>query len=104
MGYMDRFSSYELPEEPDNLSVVAQFLAELPPNPLPEDSTPGREWVVIGGKDSGGIVVRNGKQLSSMTLDGRLQNTAIIEEVEKNGDRLHYKKIFGAGPDQGWVS
>jgi len=60
-------------------------------------------WVVVGGGDKGGIVVRNGEGLKSPEL-GRISTGARIRESEKKGDRLHYAKVSGDGPDFGWVS
>lgn len=60
-------------------------------------------WEVIAGKDKGGIVVREEKSIKSKEL-GRLSFAAYAEEIELVGDRLHYKKLAGAGPETGWVS
>jgi len=61
-------------------------------------------WEVVGGGDKGGILVRAGKETSSEQLPDRLATGAKLEEVELAGDRLHYKKLSGDGPDEGWVS
>jgi len=63
----------------------------------------GSVWVVVGGSDKGGIVARGGEGLKSPEL-GRLQTGATVEEKELKGDRLHYRKLTGDGPDFGWVS
>mmetsp|Transcript_73922 Transcript_73922/g.228407 ORF Transcript_73922/g.228407 Transcript_73922/m.228407 type:complete len:456 (-) Transcript_73922:26-1393(-) len=60
-------------------------------------------WVVVGGKTSGGIMVKKAKDLKSAEL-GRLSTDSTIEQVDLDGDRLHFKKITGDGPDFGWVS
>jgi len=79
--------------------------------PIPEtysapDNVPGdgQLWVVIGGGSAGGIVVRVGKDTKSRELMFRLQTGARVEEIERVGDRLHYRRILGDGPDFGWVS
>lgn len=59
-------------------------------------------WVVMGGSDKG-VIVREGEDLKSTEL-GRLGKGAKAEEIEKVGDRLHYKKLSGDGPDVGWLS
>lgn len=63
-------------------------------------------WEVIGGADKGGILVREGKGVTSTQLPDRLSTGALIEELEffeKEG-RLHYKRATGTGPSEGWVS
>lgn len=60
-------------------------------------------WTVIGGGTTGGIMVRNGEGLKTKEL-GRLGTGARVEEIELVGDRLHYHKLDGDGPDFGWVS
>jgi len=63
----------------------------------------GPQWDVVGGADKGGIVVREGVGLNSAQLD-RLSTGALVEEVERSGDRLHYRLLKGDGPRDGWVS
>eukprot|EP00747_Dinoflagellata_sp_TGD_P106265 gnl/TRDRNA2_/TRDRNA2_169814_c0_seq1.p1 gnl/TRDRNA2_/TRDRNA2_169814_c0~~gnl/TRDRNA2_/TRDRNA2_169814_c0_seq1.p1 ORF type:complete len:418 (-),score=61.00 gnl/TRDRNA2_/TRDRNA2_169814_c0_seq1:48-1301(-) len=60
-------------------------------------------WIVIGGDDRGGIVVRSEHRLGSTFL-GRLACGAKVREIETEGERLHYAKVNGLGPDTGWVS
>lgn len=62
------------------------------------------QWEVVGGADKGGILVREGKELKSPQCEQRLSHGAVIEELELEGERLHYKLISGTGPDEGWVS
>lgn len=61
-------------------------------------------WEVIGGSAKGGIIVRQGVDLKSPQLAERLSTGAVVEEIEIAGERLHYKKLTGDGPSQGWVS
>jgi len=61
-------------------------------------------WEVVGGEDSGGIVVRVGSKLSSEQEANRLSYKALIREERVIGNRLQFKKVEGAGPDVGWVS
>lgn len=63
-----------------------------------------RLWRVIGGVDSGGILVRKGKELKSPQLPTRLSTGAVVKELEFISDRLHYSLVSGRGPDEGWVS
>jgi len=66
-------------------------------------SGPGTVWQVVGGGLQGGIVVRSGEGLKTKEL-GRISKGAELEEIERDGDRVHYKKLAGDGPDFGWVS
>lgn len=70
---------------------------------------PGRRWRVVGGVRMGGIVPRKGKEMTSPILCTRyrpslLATGAEVEEIDLLGERLHYKKITGEGPEFGWVS
>jgi len=62
------------------------------------------KWIVVGGIDKGGIVVRAGVGLDSTMYPVRLSDGARIEELEREGNRLHYQRIRGDGPDFGWVN
>eukprot|EP00930_Biecheleria_cincta_P057208 TRINITY_DN43183_c0_g1_i1.p1 TRINITY_DN43183_c0_g1~~TRINITY_DN43183_c0_g1_i1.p1 ORF type:complete len:1002 (-),score=143.82 TRINITY_DN43183_c0_g1_i1:276-3239(-) len=68
-----------------------------------QETGPGTVWLVVGGGDKGGIVVRKAESLKSPEL-ARLGTGARVEELERIGERLHYKKLAGDGPDFGWVS
>lgn len=65
---------------------------------------PAAIWEVIGGKDKGGIMVREGRNLRSKEVAERLAFASFVEEVELVGERLHYKLMAGSGPATGWVS
>jgi len=63
-----------------------------------------KAWVVVGGDaEKGGIVVREGESLRSTTLP-RLATGAKVEQLERIGDRVHFRKLEGDGPKEGWVS
>lgn len=64
----------------------------------------GQLWRVVGGGHTGGIVVKMDRDLRSNEAMYRLKNGATVEQIELIGDRLHYKRIRGDGPDFGWVS
>jgi len=70
----------------------------------------GQLWRVVGGRKMGGIVPRRGVELSSALLGTRTKHTllgrgAVVQELElRHGERLHYRKISGEGPEFGWVS
>eukprot|EP00933_Yihiella_yeosuensis_P057243 TRINITY_DN5690_c0_g1_i1.p1 TRINITY_DN5690_c0_g1~~TRINITY_DN5690_c0_g1_i1.p1 ORF type:complete len:468 (+),score=90.51 TRINITY_DN5690_c0_g1_i1:46-1449(+) len=64
----------------------------------------GPTWVIVGGADKGGILVRQGKELASEAASERVSTGAEVEQLELIGDRLHYRLISGTGPKEGWVS
>mmetsp|Transcript_49481 Transcript_49481/g.105785 ORF Transcript_49481/g.105785 Transcript_49481/m.105785 type:complete len:191 (+) Transcript_49481:105-677(+) len=59
-------------------------------------------WQVVGGGDKGGIIVREGKDTQSAALD-RISTGAFVLQLEFEQERLHYEKLSGTGPQQGWV-
>mmetsp|Transcript_11238 Transcript_11238/g.19938 ORF Transcript_11238/g.19938 Transcript_11238/m.19938 type:complete len:415 (+) Transcript_11238:106-1350(+) len=61
-------------------------------------------WVVVGGADKGGVLVREGQELASLMASSRLSTGAEVEELNMVGDRLHYRLVVGEGPKDGWVS
>jgi len=65
---------------------------------------PPRMWEVVGGADKGGILVRQGEDVSAPKAADRLSTGALIKEVELKGDRLHYSLVTGTGPSEGWIS
>lgn len=64
----------------------------------------GKQWQVIGGVDTGGILVREGQDLGSPKASRRLSTGALVEELVLVAERLHYRLVKGDGPQQGWVS
>lgn len=61
-------------------------------------------WEVVGGSEKGGILVRQGPELTSKQLEERLSSGAELEELELRGERLHFRKLSGRGPPEGWIS
>lgn len=61
-------------------------------------------WQVVGGEDKGGILVREGLELSSEKEDIRLHTGSLVWQLEKVEERLHYELLLGEGPPSGWVS
>lgn len=61
-------------------------------------------WKVVGGGDSGGILVRAGRDLKSPASEERLAKDSEIQQLELLGDRLRYRLQSGAGPQEGWIS
>jgi len=59
-------------------------------------------WVVVGGGGYG-IVVRERQGRKAREL-GLLKTGAKVEELEQVDGRLHYRMLFGEGPEEGWVS
>mmetsp|Transcript_74493 Transcript_74493/g.218367 ORF Transcript_74493/g.218367 Transcript_74493/m.218367 type:complete len:617 (-) Transcript_74493:402-2252(-) len=61
-------------------------------------------WEIVGGADKGGILVKEAEALSSAPKAERLSTGALVEELELRQGRLHFKKLAGAGPAEGWIS
>jgi len=61
-------------------------------------------WRVVGGIESDGVIVRQGPSLNSKALEERLSTRTEVVELEIRGSRLHYQKVRGEGPEEGWVS
>jgi len=61
-------------------------------------------WKVVGGKDTGGILVRAGQDLKSQQLPTRLASGALVDQLALKGERLQYRLAEGEGPSEGWVS
>eukprot|EP00930_Biecheleria_cincta_P042051 TRINITY_DN28921_c0_g1_i1.p1 TRINITY_DN28921_c0_g1~~TRINITY_DN28921_c0_g1_i1.p1 ORF type:complete len:722 (-),score=108.87 TRINITY_DN28921_c0_g1_i1:144-2309(-) len=61
-------------------------------------------WLVVGGADKGGIVVREGFDATSPMTADRLSTGAWIRQVEIKGERVSFEKVTGTGPAKGWVS
>lgn len=67
-------------------------------------SAMARVWEVVGGVDKGGVLVRDGKDLSSLQLQTRLSTGATVEEIDLVEGRLHFRRVAGSGPTEGWIS
>jgi len=63
-----------------------------------------RTWLVVGGADKGGIVVREGVDVAAPQASERISTGALVREKELEGVRLHYERLTGTGPATGWVS
>lgn len=59
---------------------------------------------MVGGSDSGGIVVREGQGLDAKQVAERLSTGSYVEEVALVGNRLSYRLLSGAGPEIGWIT
>jgi len=104
-------NSAAVPTEEAARDQGASALASTRHVPLPQTyaaqnvaPTDGQLWVVIGGGDAGGIKVRAHRETNSREYKFRLQTGARVEQLELEGERLHYKRLIGDGPDFGWVS
>lgn len=60
-------------------------------------------WQVVGGKESQGIVVRTQQDLESEQHAERLAYGARVYEIELVDRQLHFSKISGEGPYEGWI-
>jgi len=61
-------------------------------------------WEIVGGAEKGGILVRDGEDLSSHPTSERLSTGSTVQELELMGERLHFRRVTGSGPDEGWIS
>jgi len=61
-------------------------------------------WEIIGGADKGGIMVRQGFETGSPLTEARLATGSKVEELDLKEGRLHYRRLTGSGPDEGWIS
>merc|ERR1719210_171649 len=53
----------------------------------------------------GGVLVREGRERSSEKMSERISYGATVQEIELvNDERLHYRRLTGTGPDEGWIS
>jgi len=61
-------------------------------------------WEIVGGGDTGGILVRDAAGSSAPRNSTRLSTGALVEEIQVNDGRLNYKLLTGSGPTTGWVA
>ncbi|CAE7259868.1 STR6 [Symbiodinium sp. CCMP2592] len=62
-------------------------------------------WEVVGGGEKGGLLVRRGRDLTSEALEERLATGSWVKELEPPKDgRLHFARLAGSGPEEGYVS
>jgi len=65
----------------------------------------GSRWLVTGGPQGRGLLVRKGEALDSAAFPFRLQKGAQLRALDAvEGNRLHYRRLSGDGPDFGWIS
>mmetsp|Transcript_56064 Transcript_56064/g.126106 ORF Transcript_56064/g.126106 Transcript_56064/m.126106 type:complete len:432 (-) Transcript_56064:36-1331(-) len=69
-----------------------------------DEQQSGHHWKVVGGVEAGGILVREGRLLSSTLLAARLETGAVVCAKQVDGVRLEYELVSGRGPTSGWVS
>jgi vacuolar-type H+-ATPase subunit I/STV1 len=93
-------------QEPLKLSSRGghQELAEYVKQLKGQMQTSGRQWIVVGGSDSGGIVVQEGSEAIAAECNERLATGARVEEVAESDGKVLFQKIEGHGPSCGWVS
>lgn len=85
----------------DEAREVAEKLKEIE---AAVASAARQRWEVVGGADRGGILVRTGLELKSPEASSRLATGSLLEELELVGERLRYRRLTGAGPEEGWIS
>uniref|UniRef100_A0A7S4T5U3 Fibronectin type-III domain-containing protein n=1 Tax=Alexandrium monilatum TaxID=311494 RepID=A0A7S4T5U3_9DINO len=64
----------------------------------------GQVWEIVGGGAEGGIIVKEGRDLGSPKCADRLSTGALVKELELQSERLHFQRLTGSGPTEGWVS
>lgn len=71
----------------------ARSLAEGLRPAVPDNAPDGERaiWIVVGGEDTGGILVRKEEELTSPMLPARLVAGSTIEQLELLGNRLKYR-------------
>lgn len=61
-----------------------------------------KQWRIIGGGNNGGIIVRDDDDIQ---LEARLRTGAIVNELERKGDKVKYSTTsFTDGPSTGWIT
>mmetsp|Transcript_9260 Transcript_9260/g.25974 ORF Transcript_9260/g.25974 Transcript_9260/m.25974 type:complete len:104 (-) Transcript_9260:384-695(-) len=60
-------------------------------------------WKVVGGQRTSGIFAREQESDTSCKCPVRLGIGTIVEEVQRIGDKIQFKKVSGDGPKAGWV-
>jgi len=60
-------------------------------------------WKVVGGEDTGGIVVREGHELDSPKV-GRFTTRSLVRQQAVKGVRMLCVLVTGSGPVHGWVT
>lgn len=62
-------------------------------------------WEVVGGAGTGGIVVRQNREISSPETSCRLAvGSLVLCDFPIVRGRMHYQLVKGTGPQEGWVS
>jgi len=91
--------------------VAVEFAQDVLTQPQlayhPRQHQLGDVFEVVGGKENGGIKVREGKDVSSPEVAGgeRLATGARVRALDvATGGRLRYELVHGSGPATGWVS
>jgi len=89
------------PAKKEALKRTSTTLAHVPIYLVPSDKP---LWIVVGGVHTQGICVRRGYSTLSPKLPAKLQTGSLVQEVDIKGFRLNFTRLFGEGPDCGWVS
>lgn len=67
-------------------------------------SGPSQLWQVVGGTSTGGVLVRQEQSIKSPECSQRLSTGAFVKQLALEGERLHYERLTGSGPERGWVT
>lgn len=83
------------------LQELADYICQL----KMQKSSSGRQWIVVGGANNGGIIAQLGCEALAEQCEDRLAIGARVEEVASSQDgKILFEKIEGDGPSCGWVS
>jgi hypothetical protein len=84
----------------EQLEQLAAYIREL----KQQEGTSGRQLVVIGGANDGGVAVHLGSEVFAEECSNRLATGARVEEIAVQNGKVLFEKIDGEGPCCGWVS
>lgn len=87
------------------LSSGRQLRETVPGELLPFQLGNSRQlWEIVGGAETGGLMVRSSCDFSSEKLPARLAAGSVVMQTEHIGVRLRYRLLAGFGPYSGWIS
>eukprot|EP00439_Symbiodinium_sp_Y106_P060766 s2033_g9.t1 len=93
----ERFVSAKSRKDTRQVNRAIRHSQEVKPLNIDYPAGDGKKWI-----GTGGLVVRTGQSLKSKALGVRLEFGAWLEELVLKGNRLHFRRLRGDGPDFGW--
>lgn len=88
------------PQAARQLDQLAGYIREL----KSQKGASGRQLIVVGGANNGGIAVHLGSEAFAEECQDRLATGARVEEVAVRDGKMLFEKIDGEGPLCGWAS